>query len=86
MLANSRLQSYSIYRVYSNPVSRHLAWAVCLRFCVGIDLPDPFLNGVYLDRSSVDFGFSSASGEETISLTNSSNTEVWLRNASPAVV
>lgn len=37
---------------------------------------DPFLNGVYLDRTSVDFGFAAEGGGETINLTNNSNTEV----------
>ena len=39
-------------------------------------LTDPVLNGVYLDRSSVDFGFAASGGVETIHLTNNTNTEV----------
>ncbi|CAB1120455.1 unnamed protein product [Ectocarpus sp. CCAP 1310/34] len=34
------------------------------------------MNGVCLDRSNVDFGFSSTGGQETITLTNNSDTEV----------
>ncbi|CAM9110417.1 unnamed protein product [Laminaria digitata] len=41
-----------------------------------VDSADPFLNGVYLDRTSVDFGFAAAGGGKTINLTNNSNTEV----------
>lgn len=37
---------------------------------------DAYMNGVCLDRSNVDFGFSSAGGQETITLTNNSDTEV----------
>ena len=40
--------------------------------------PDPFLNGVYLDRTSVDFGLAAAGGGgEAINLTNNSNTKVF---------
>ncbi|CAN0346344.1 unnamed protein product [Ectocarpus sp. 6 AP-2014] len=41
-----------------------------------IDPTDAYMNGVCLDRSNVDFGFSSAGGQETITLTNNSDTEV----------
>lgn len=40
--------------------------------------PDPSLNGVCLDRFSVDFGFASAGGQETITLTNNSDTQVQI--------
>lgn len=49
--------------------------------CVLSIRPDPHLGGVYLDRSSVDFGFSSAGVEETITLINNSNTEVRWQHA-----
>ncbi|CAM9831384.1 unnamed protein product, partial [Ectocarpus sp. 12 AP-2014] len=41
-----------------------------------IDPTDAYMNGVCLDRSDVDFGFSSTGGQETITLTNNSDTEV----------
>ncbi|CAM9235398.1 unnamed protein product, partial [Hapterophycus canaliculatus] len=40
-----------------------------------VDPTDPFLNGVCLDRSSVDFGFASTGGQETFNLTNNTDTE-----------
>lgn len=49
--------------------------------------PDPFLNGVYLDRTSVDFGFAAAGGGgETVTLTNNSNTKVLALYTSNFVV
>lgn len=38
--------------------------------------PDPILNGVCLDRSSVDFGFARSGGQETVTLTNNTDTAV----------
>ena len=38
--------------------------------------PDPILNAVCLDRFSVDFGFARAGGQETITLTNNTDTAV----------
>lgn len=42
-----------------------------------LDAPlDPTLNGVCLDRFSVDFGFARAGGQETVNLTNNTDTTV----------
>lgn len=38
--------------------------------------PDPMLNGVCLDRFNVDFGFARAGGQETVTLTNNTDTAV----------
>ncbi|CAM9105839.1 unnamed protein product, partial [Scytosiphon promiscuus] len=48
-----------------------------------VDPTDPFLNGVCLDRFSVDFGFASTGGQEIVSLTNNTDTEARLKDTPP---
>jgi len=49
---------------------------------ISIHTPDPFLNGVCFDRFSVDFGFASAGGQETVTLTNNCDMPVRIESAS----